>query len=383
MSDVVFVTRLLTHYRVPFHALVRDGLAAQGVRYRLLHSNPRAAERALAGPASLHWAERVPAVSWGPFAWQQIIGATRRADLVIIGQENGLLANYALMARRRLGGAPLALFGHGRNWQSPNPNGLAERFKRAWICEADWWFAYTERCAAAVRDAGYPAGRITVFNNAVDTEAIRAGVVAHDPVALSALHSGRYAGSRHIAVQVGTLHARRRPDFLIAAADLVRAQVPDFQLVVIGDGPERDKLRAASATRPWLHLEGAVYGTAKSQHMALAAVQLLPGLVGLGILDGFAHGLPALATRYPYHSPEIDYLVDGGNGVVTPDDPRAYAEALVALLRDPGARARMSEQALRTAGHHTISAMAERFVAGTVSALAANRQQRTRTVTVG
>jgi glycosyltransferase involved in cell wall biosynthesis len=383
MSDVVFVTRLLTHYRTPFHALVRDGLAVQGVRYRLLHSDLRAREHALAGPAFLDWAERVPAITLGPFAWQQIIGATRRADLVIVGQENGLLANYALMARRRLGGAPLALFGHGRNWQSPNPNGLAERFKRAWIGEADWWFAYTERCAAAVREAGYPAGRITVFNNAIDTAAIRAGVEALDPVALGALRSGRYAGSRNIAVQLGTLHGRRRPDFLLAAADLVRREVPDFQLVVIGDGPERGRLRAAGAGRPWLHLEGALYGTAKSQHMALAAVQLLPGLVGLGILDGFAHGLPALATRYPYHSPEIDYLVDGSNGLVTPDDPRAYAEALVALLRNPAARAKMADEALRTAGHHTISAMAERFVAGTVSALAANRQQRTKTVTVG
>lgn len=381
MREVVFVTRLLTHYRVPFHEKVRAGLAAHGVHYRLLHSDARGA--AAAGPASCNWAERVPDLLLGPFVFQAVVGRTRRADLVIIGQENALLANYVLMARRRLGGPSLAFFGHGRNWQSRRPDGMAERFKRAWIGEADWWFAYTDRCAAHVRDAGYPSERITSFNNAVDTEAIRAELAGIGKTETEAFRAARFGGSRHIAVQVGTLHAERRPAFLIDAADRVRRAVADFQLVIVGDGPERARMLDAAASRPFLHVEGPLHGRAKSLALSAAAVNVLPGLVGLGVLDGFAHGLPALATRYPFHSPEIDYLRDGHNGVLTPDAVEPFAAALVHLLTDNAGCRAMAAHAVETAAHYTVTAMADRFIAGTLAALAAKRQQRTKTVTVG
>jgi L-malate glycosyltransferase len=38
---------------------------------------------------------------------------------------------------------------------------------------------------------------------------------------------------------------------------------------------------------------------------------LMPGLVGLAVLDAFADGIPRVTTVIEYHSPEIEYLVPG------------------------------------------------------------------------
>ena len=45
---------------------------------------------------------------------------------------------------------------------------------------------------------------------------------------------------------------------------------------------------------------------------------LLPGAVGLGVLDSFAFDVPLVTVDLPYHGPEIDYVRDGENGVKLP-----------------------------------------------------------------
>ena len=66
---------------------------------------------------------------------------------------------------------------------------------------------------------------------------------------------------------------------------------------------------------------------------------LMPGLVGLAVVDSFATGCPLVTVDLPFHSPEIEYLENGVNGVCLPagTTPTAYAEAVVELLGDPRA----------------------------------------------
>ena len=63
----------------------------------------------------------------------------------------------------------------------------------------------------------------------------------------------------------------------------------------------------------------------------------MPGLVGLAVVDSFAAGCPLVTVDLDLHSPEIEYLRDGVNGVCLPGGtgPAAYAEAVADLLDDP------------------------------------------------
>ena len=102
----------------------------------------------------------------------------------------------------------------------------------------------------------------------------------------------------------------------------------------------------------------------------------MPGLVGLAVLDSFAYGVPMITTDVPFHSPEIDYLEDGKNGLIfrPADDPKLYAERVIALLGDDIGRDRLVEGGRAALDLYSIENMVERFAFGVLAALEAPRR---------
>lgn len=371
---VVFLTRVLTHYRVPFHDGVRNRLAEQGVDYELVYGNGRPDEVKKGDLVTLDWATKLPVSYFGPgdkLCWQHGVGSISRPDLMIIGQENTLLVNYPLIVRSWFNGTKVAYFGHGRGFQASSPNSLAERFKRFWASKVSWWFAYTPSGCKAVEAAGFPAEKITVFNNSVDTSAIAKSVARTTRDGVARLRKTLVAGSENVGVYVGGIYAHKRIAFLLDAADAIRALVPDFHLVVIGDGADAQLVRDAADSRDWLHYVGPKFGDEKTALVLLAKVFLMPGLVGLAVLDALAYGTPMVTTDLSYHSPEIDYLEDGINGVIVreSDDAGAYAAAVGRVLTDEDYRGRLQAGGRAAVETYTIENMAERFAQGVLLAI--------------
>lgn len=376
--EVSFVTRIVTQYRVTFHERVRALLAERGIRYRLVYSPPPPQDASKGDQVALDWAEPVPIryLSGSGANWQTFQPAIRSSDLAVIGQESRFLANYAAQARRWFGGPKLAFFGHGKNFQSVRP-GLAEAVKPFWARQVDWWFAYTEGCAGIVADYGFPRERITVFNNSIDTTAIARELAAIAPAERDALRRELFGDSQNVGLYLGGIYAEKRIGFLLAAAEAVRRRVPDFQLLVVGGGPQVSLVGDAAAQHDWIHYVGPKFGAEKTMLASLAKVQLMPGLVGLGILDSFAYGTPMVTTRLPFHSPEIEYLEHGRNGVILddPEDVEGYAAEVARILGDDGYRARLQAGAATALATYTVENMAQRFAAGVAQALEAPRKR--------
>ncbi len=371
---VVFRAEILTHYRVAFHERVRDLLHHHEVDYVLRVGTPRGDEIAKMDTVELPWTQRMRSYaigSRGKLLWQSGF-SDLTADLLIVGQENRILSNYPLQALRRLLTAKVAYFGHGRNFQSRNPNSRAERWKRFWANKVDWWFAYTHQTKSHLIDLGYPPDQITVFENSVDTaevQTLSAGLSASD---VDRIRSEFDLNGRNIGIFVGGLYEDKRLDFLIDAAKRIRAGVHDFELVIVGGGPELSRLRRLAEGNDWIKIVGPRFGAEKVGLMSLGQIFLMPGLVGLAILDAATMGLPTITTDFPYHSPEIAYLEDGVNGMIVADwqDPAAYAAAVIDLLRDQAGLASMQDEARKLADRYSIEAMAERFANGVLEALA-------------
>ena len=373
---VVFVTAILTQYRGPLHEQVRRLLDAQGIDWVVLYSAPYGAAATKGDTIRPPWAVEVPA--WhidigGKFAsWQRIGRHARGADLIVLEQQNRALHNYPLLAARYFGSrTKLAFFGHGRNFQETRET-LGERIKRLLAVQVDWWFAYTEASALALTDAGMPAERITVMNNAIDTRGLQADLelVTPDDVAALRLEHG-IAPNAPLGLFIGGLYPEKRLPFLLAAAEIIRARRPDFVLLIAGDGPDRTVLKHA----PHLRLLGSRFGRDKAVLLKAADLLLMPGLVGLVVLDAFCAGLPIVTTAIDYHSPEFAYLTDGAQGLVVQDagSVHAYAETVEALLGDPVHLGDMTRSARAAASRFGIEAMAERLAVGVVAALEAAR----------
>lgn len=375
-QTVCIVQRRLTHYRVPLFEALRESLAERNIRLELLVGEGTPAEEKKQDAGELSWAKPIPThyLAGGRLCWQPVQRHLGEANLVIVTQENKLIQNHLLLlAPRRF---KLAFWGHGANLQSDDPHGFKERFKRWTTNRVDWWFAYTQMSADLVTAAGFSGSRVTVLNNAVDTSEMRQQWQSVTPEETQALRESLGFGAGPVGVFVGSLYADKRLDFLFAAAEAIRREIPDFHLLIVGEGPERDKVQAWCAAHPWARWVGARFGREKLAYVSVAQVMLNPGLVGLGILDAFVCGVPMLTTDCGIHSPEIAYLENGVNGVMAADDPNAYVWASVNLLRDAQALDALRAGCVASAQEYTVENMAYRFADGVTSCLEAPRYTR-------
>lgn len=373
---VSFVTLILSHYRIPFHRRVRDILAKEGVEYRLVYSDPAGSAAAKGDTVDLPWATKVPVtrvpVLGNEVFWQNATNASRDADLTIVSQENKLLFNYWLLARWMAFSKRFAFFGHGKNFQSRNPNGWREKLKRALATRVHWWFAYTPGVRKIVKDLGFPADRITVNYNAIDTGGLRADLDAVTDADIAEAKHELGIRSDNIAIYIGGMYQEKRLPFLIAAAEEIRKQVPDFQLLLVGSGSQAGFAEIAASQRGYIHFLGPRFGHQKATLLKMSKLFLMPGLVGLAVMDSFAAGCPLVTTDVSYHSPEIEYLSNGDNGVMVEnaDDPSVYAGVVANLLKDDKKLQRLSAMARATSEHYSIERMAEHFSEGVLAALA-------------
>ena len=95
----------------------------------------------------------------------------------------------------------------------------------------------------------------------------------------------------------------------------------------------------------------------------------LPSHVGLSIIDGFAAGLPVLVANFDNHCPEIAYLEENVNGLMTLSSKEAYAEAIIRLYKDPSLLHSMSTSAIKTSEKFTVDNMVKNFSIGINRAL--------------
>lgn len=366
----------MTEYRVPLFERLRTLLAERGVLLKILHGNPTKDEATKGDSGALPWASSLSThyALGGRICWQPFGDHIRDADLVVVTQENKLLFNYWLLVHRPR--ARIAFWGHGKNMQSENPDGVLERVKRWSTPRVDWWFAYTDLSRRFVEETGFPRNRITVLNNSVDTShliSLRQEICPAD-IAASRAAVGLRDGP--IAVYIGSLYREKRIEFLIQACRRVRARVPDFQLLVVGSGPESERHRTTTAADRWVHWAGVCRGREKVALLAASDLMLIPAAVGLGVLDSFALDVPLVTTDCGGHGPEIAYLRDGVNGVMTKYNADDYAAAVINLLRHPDELTRLKSGCRESAASYTVENMARAFADGIEAALAGSGMRR-------
>ena len=159
---------------------------------------------------------------------------------------------------------------------------------------------------------------------------------------------------------VGRLRHYKGLDVLLDAMPEVGAR-----LVIVGDGPMGDSLRAQAARlglNGRVHFAGAVSDEELLDHLAAAGVGILPSsdpaeAFGLSLVECMAAGLPVLSTELGTGTSFVNR--DGVTGLVVPaGDPGALAQGLGRILTDRSGRERMGAAGRqRVREHFTTAAM--------------------------
>ena len=372
---VVIVQNTVRRYRTAFYEDLRRRLAERGVALEVLHSNDNYPHDARSDLATLPWTQSVAARSvllrGHRVTWQAVLRRTRGADLVIVEQATQHVVNPLLVAGQYLGGPRVAFWGHGRDHAIPEGTGLAQRTKRVLSRRAHWWFAYTEGAADVVERLGFPRSRTTVVQNATDSRTLAHMVRMLPAEAVEELRMQLGVGQGPVGVFIGSMGPQKRLPFLVEALDRLHARIPGFSFVFAGRGRMHQEVDAVAASRAWVHRLGTVHGPDLARVLALADVMLMPGWLGLAVVDAFAAGVPVVTSASGLHPPEVEYLRDGVNGLLVDDggDVKRYVTAVVELLDDPVRLKQLRSGALESAEQLSAEEMARRFGDGITRAL--------------
>jgi glycosyltransferase involved in cell wall biosynthesis len=374
MKKVVILIRLSAEYRVKFYELLSSKLREHGIELLVVYGQHNKYEKA----------EAVPGLDCGRIienrylyigkqfiVWQPAFRYLRNADLIITSHATRNLINYPLILFRFMLGHKLAFWGHGRNLQASNRNSISERLKRLTALYADYWFAYNDMSAEIVRNLGFPEKKIMSVNNAIDTnEYIRLSNQITDREIEEVKEKYSIKEGDSVGIFCSRLYNMKRLDFFIESVRKVKEIVTDFHIIVIGDGPDRPVIEEFSQeNKHWFHYVGPRYGEEKVLYFSLAEFQLMPGLVGLHIVDSFALLTPIVTTDISIHSPEIIYLENGINGVMTENSLEAYVSEIVGLCKDKAYRDRLVDGCRKAREKYTIENMVNRFAEGIIIAL--------------
>ncbi len=162
---------------------------------------------------------------------------------------------------------------------------------------------------------------------------------------------------------LGRLDPRNGLDQVLTAMPRILAAFPRTELVVAGDGPlRRIYERRARALGGSVRFVGRVYDDRPALYGA-ADLYLCPtnkASFGITLLEAMACGTPIVGSDICGFR---ELVADGESRLVSPDDPRAWADAVIDLIQDPARRAEMSAWGLEKAAGYSWVDVAARVLA--------------------
>jgi glycosyltransferase involved in cell wall biosynthesis len=195
-----------------------------------------------------------------------------------------------------------------------------------------------------VDDLRFPRDRVTVVEPGTDPYWTPGGTKSATP----------------LVVAVGRLVPVKDFVRLVRVMARVRERVPDAELVIVGEGYERDRIRAEVAdlgAGDWIRLAGRVSDEELldlyRRAWAVASTSVREGW-GMTITEAGACGTPCVATRIAGHT---DAAVEGQSGLLgeTTDE---LVDAMTRVLTDATLRQRLELGALERAAELTWDATA-------------------------
>ena len=361
MRTVLVYRSVLLPYSEVF---IRSQLAAYGawrailVGRQLVHELPLdGLELRLLGPRPTSATARLFAKIRYAVGWPEGAGVLRYERPDLLHAHFGPDAVEAAPLARCLG-LPMVITLHGfdvmtdRGWWERGHRGLSMRnYPRALLRLAqspDVRFVAVSRAAQSAAVAfGIPREKVDVHYIGIDTDKFRPGATPIE-------------ARQPRVIFVGRLVEKKGCEYLVRAMPIVAAQVPDAELLIVGDGPLRPQLAAlARELNVKVRFVGARTQDELIEDLDQARVLCLPSVrarngdaegFGLVLLEAQASGVPVVSSAI---GGAEEGLLDGLTGFRFPErDTAALATRLINVLNDDILARRLANEAPRFVKRH-------------------------------
>ena len=363
MHKILVFQRLLVHYRVGvFRALNK----ALGTMLCYGRKGPRKTYLTRALPDFPHLTVR-DFYFWPrheTFAFLDVLTPVRKLKPAVVITEFAtlLMSNYLLLLFRPFFRYKLIILSHIYNRKSGfSPrSSISDWLRLWWMKRSDAVIVYSQAGKELLgAHLKYP-DKLYVAPNTLDTPHLLGIRDRLRDKGVPTVKNELGLQNMHNLIFVGRLIPEKEPFRLMSVLSRLTARIEDVHLHIVGDGPLEKPLRERikrCELESHVSMHGAVTDDSSLSRLLFASdLMIIPGYVGLSIVHAFCFDCPAIARWTgpdgPFHSPEIEYLINGKNGFLTdPDDDAAMAEAVIGYLLDNAAQLRLKKAAAHQVEH--------------------------------
>lgn len=188
--------------------------------------------------------------------------------------------------------------------------------KRFLFSQADGIFLYGTYAKKIAVENGCNPRKLVVINNSLNYyEQLR----IRKTIALSSIYADHFGNTNPVIVMIGRLNMRKKLDKLIEAISYLQKNGEIFNVVLIGDGQDRNNLeqivREQRLTNQfWFY--GACYDEAENARLIFNAdICVVPGDIGLTAIHAQMFGCPVISHDYfPTQGPEFEAIKENTTG---------------------------------------------------------------------
>lgn len=257
-------------------------------------------------------------------------GLSRKYDVLVIHSGVWWPTTWLSALAGRLTGKRVVSWGHG--WTKPE-RGVRRWLRRVYYRLYHAHMTYGHYGKLLFLQNGWEPEKVHVIYNSLDyasQKALRQTVTESELLEMKRTVMG--GTDRPIALCTTRLVAFRKLDQLIEAAALLGRRGRPVDVLLVGDGPEKERLEGLAEERGVRCIfYGACYDeVVLSRLIMMSSVMVSPGPIGLAVMHAHAYGTPVVThDRVDDHGPEFEGIVPGKNGsLFRRDDVEDLARAV-------------------------------------------------------
>jgi len=260
----------------------------------------------------------------------------------------GIISNYLLLFLRPFLKYKLILWSHGYNRKTgfhPEKS-FADKLRIWWMNKADAVILYGQKGKKMLARYIKDNKKIFVAQNTLDTTILLGIRDKLDKIGKEEIKKQLEFTKRYNLIYMGRLLKEKEPNRLIDVYKVISKKIDSIELHIVGNGPMMGELKMKTKNlkdedknlkiRFW---RGITEDEATGKMLYASDLMVMPGDLGLSIVHSFCFDCPVVSQKQgvngPFHAPEIEYVIDGKTGFLTPyDNNKLMAAVIIKYLLD-------------------------------------------------
>ena len=362
MKIVVF-ERVLTHYRLKFYNYLIENYNCE-VIFLTKEIPERDGFKTNINEANFKIVKLKSAKLFGlEFFFIPLKFLHKRYNLILLLSFKAFPNSVYLLSR--ILGQKVYWWGHSKNFQKDS---FLESFKNfikiIMVKFSSGVLAYTDKEKSRFILKGVNSEKITVLNNTVDTNNIFKLKSKVSIESKEALINKYFLKGKFVIGLIGRLYNLRNTEDAIKAIINLNKTHKNLILLIIGDGPEKPLLEKKYSNFSNILFIGSIENEKEiSIYMSIIEFFINPGLVGLNLVHTMSYGKSTIIIEKKYHSPEVDFLKNKMNGIISKDSINDFELNIKRLVDDSALREKLNKNAFDFVSQNlTIKMMSENFL---------------------